>query len=147
MRVVLQRVREAAVRVRGEIVGQIGPGLLLFIGIGPDDGDAEIAWMAEKIPNLRIFPDEHGRMGRSLLDVGGQILAVSQFTLYADCRKGRRPSFVGAAPPGVAEPLYERLCEAFAARGVHVQRGVFGAHMEVSLVNDGPVTLIVAPPS
>lgn len=143
MRVVLQRVSEARVTVHGDMVGSVGRGLLLLVGIAPGDGPAELAWMAKKVVGLRIFPDAEGRMNRSLLDVDGGILAISQFTLYGDCRRGRRPSFVGAAPPDLASPLYDRFCELLEAEGVPVGRGIFGADMAVSLVNDGPVTLVL----
>ncbi|MCA9572465.1 MAG: D-tyrosyl-tRNA(Tyr) deacylase, partial [Myxococcales bacterium] len=142
----LQRVSEASVRVDGEVVGAIGTGLLLLVGVGPEDGEPEVDWMVKKVVNLRIFPDDEGRMNLSLLDVGGAALAISQFTLFGDCRKGRRPSFVGAAPPERAEPLYARFCDLLAAQGVRVERGVFGADMKVGLVNDGPVTLTLDSP-
>ena len=147
MRAVLQRVREASVVVDDEEVGRCGPGLLILLGVAPGDGPAEVAWLAKKIASLRIFPDGAGRFDRSVLDVGGAALVVSQFTLDGDCRKGRRPDFNHAAAPGVAEPLYEAFCGALAGQGLrHVGRGVFGAHMTVSLVNDGPVTLVVDTP-
>lgn len=142
MRVLLQRVSEASVRVEGQLVGEIGQGLLLFVGVGPGDTAAEGKWLAQKTAGLRIFEDDEGRMNRSVTDVGGSALVVSQFTLYGDCRKGRRPSFVGAAPPSLAEPLYETFCEQLKDAGVaHVARGSFGADMKVALVNQGPVTL------
>jgi D-tyrosyl-tRNA(Tyr) deacylase len=143
MRVVLQRVSRAAVRVDGRIVGEIGRGFLVLAGFTAGDTDATVAWMAEKVAGLRVFPDAAGKMNRSLDEIGGAALVVSQFTLYGDARKGRRPSFVAAAPPAVAEPLYERLAGALAARGIPVARGVFGAVMAVELVNDGPVTLLL----
>jgi D-tyrosyl-tRNA(Tyr) deacylase len=144
MRVVLQRVVEARVVVDGSVTGEIDHGLLLLLGVAPDDTERQVQWMAKKLANLRIFSDAAGKMNRSLLDCGGGALVVSQFTLYGDTKKGRRPSFNGAAPPELAEPLYQRFCEALAAQGVTpVQRGVFGAHMTVSLVNDGPVTLVI----
>lgn len=147
MRAVIQRVSQASVQVDGQVVGAIDAGMLVLLGVTQGDGPAQVAWLASKLARLRIFEDDEGRMNRSLLDVGGGALVVSQFTLYGDSRKGRRPSFVKAADPAVAEPLYERFCEALAAEGVRpVERGVFGAHMEVSLVNDGPVTLIVDTP-
>lgn len=147
MRAVIQRVREASVTVDGEVTGACGLGLLVLLGVGPGDGEAEAAWLARKLAGLRIFPDEQGRMNHGLVDIGGEALVVSQFTLYGDCRKGRRPSFVGAADPATAEPLYERFCELLLAEGVRgVGRGVFGAHMDVRLLNDGPVTLIVDTP-
>jgi D-tyrosyl-tRNA(Tyr) deacylase len=147
MRCVVQRVTEARVRVGGETVGEIGPGLLVLVGIAPTDGDVEVRWMAEKIANLRIFEDDDGKMNRSVLDTGGAVLSVSQFTLYGDAKKGRRPSFVGAAHPDHARPVWERLCEALAAVGVrNVARGAFGEHMHVSLLNDGPVTILLDTP-
>ena len=147
MRAVIQRVARASVTVEGEVVGEIGRGLLVLLGVAPADGEAEIAWLADKLAGLRIFADEEGRMNRSIVEVGGEALVVSQFTLFVDTRKGRRPSFVGAAPPRHAEPLYERFCDALAAAGVRrIARGRFGAHMDVALVNDGPVTLIVDTP-
>ena len=146
MRAVVQRVSRASVSVDGAIVGATGPGLLVLLGVALRDGDAEVAWMAEKVATLRIFADHDGKMNRSVLDVGGGALVVSQFTLYGDVRKGRRPSFVQAAPPGTAEPLYGRFCAALAGLGVAVARGVFGADMAVHLVNDGPVTLVIDSP-
>ncbi|TVQ93598.1 MAG: D-tyrosyl-tRNA(Tyr) deacylase [Deltaproteobacteria bacterium] len=147
MRVVVQRVSSASVTVHDEVVGAIERGLLVLVGVGPEDSDREIGWMAKKIAGLRIFPDESGRMNRSVLDVEGGVLAISQFTLYGDVRKGRRPSFVGAAPPERAEPLYLRFLDALRAEGIScVQAGVFAADMSVALVNEGPVTLIVDSP-
>lgn len=141
MRAVVQRVSSAAVTVAGETTGSIGLGLLAYVGVGPDDGDDEVNWLASKLTTLRIFPDDGGRFDQSVVDVGGAILVVSQFTLYADTRKGRRPSFTGAAQPEVAEPLVERLVEALRSDGVEVATGRFGAHMLVNAVNDGPVTI------
>lgn len=141
MRAVVQRVAEASVSVEGAVVGRIGAGLLVLLGVGPDDGPAQVAWMADKIANLRIFEDAGGKMNLSVRDVGGGVLVISQFTLYGDVAKGRRPSFTGAAPPDRARPLYEAVADALGA-----QRGVFGAHMAVSLVNDGPVTLLLDTP-
>lgn len=144
MRVVIQRVAEASVTVDGEVVGAIGPGLVVLAGFLQEDTRAATTWMAEKVVNLRIFADDEGRMNRSLLDVGGEVLVVSQFTLYGDARKGRRPSFVRAARPEIAIPLYEGFVNdlrAVAPGGV--QCGRFGAHMGVALVNDGPVTLVI----
>lgn len=141
MRVLLQRVREARVEVDGAVVGAIGPGVLLFVGVGPEDGDDELAWMAQKVAALRIFPDEAGKMNRSVVDVGGAALVVSQFTLYGDVRKGNRPSFVGAAPPDRAEALYLRFAARLGERVGSVQTGQFAADMKVHLVNDGPVTI------
>ncbi|MCX2726855.1 D-aminoacyl-tRNA deacylase [Thermomicrobium sp. 4228-Ro] len=141
MRVLLQRVSRASVTVDGQIVGAIGPGLLLLVGIRRGDDQATAEWMAQKVANLRIFEDEAGKMNRSVLDVGGQALVVSQFTLYADVRKGRRPSFVEAAAPEEARPLVDAFADALRQLGVPVETGVFGAHMDVELVNDGPVTI------
>ena len=146
MRVVLQRVSHASVTVDGRVTGEIGQGLLVLLGVGPDDGEEQLAWMVRKVAGLRIFEDADGRMNRSVKDVGGGVLVVSQFTLYGDVRKGRRPSFTGAAHPDVAEPLYEQFCARMEAEGLPVGRGVFGAHMDVALTNDGPVTLIVESP-
>lgn len=143
MRAVVQRVSQASVTVDGEIVGQIGRGFLVLLGIAHTDGEAEASWLARKIAGLRIFEDEAGKMNLSLADVDGAVLAVSQFTLYGDARKGRRPSFVEAARPEHAQPLYLYFCEQLAAEGVHVERGVFQAEMKVALINDGPVTLLV----
>lgn len=140
MRALLQRVREASVTVDGEVVGACGPGLCILLGVGPDDDEAVARRLWEKIRHLRVFDDEQGHMNRSLLDVGGGALIVSQFTLYADARRGRRPSFTGAAEPGRARELYGRFCEV-AAEDVPVDTGIFAADMQVALVNDGPVTL------
>jgi D-tyrosyl-tRNA(Tyr) deacylase len=141
MRAVLQRVTHASVTVEGKIVGQIGRGFLILLGIGQSDGEAEVKALADKIVNLRVFPDDEGKMNRSLLDCGISALVVSQFTLYADVRKGRRPSFINAAPPTLAEPLVARFMAALIAYGIHVEGGIFGAHMDVELLNDGPVTI------
>ncbi|ADG05734.1 D-aminoacyl-tRNA deacylase [Kyrpidia tusciae] len=141
MRAVVQRVSRAEVRVEGERVARIGRGLLVLIGVSREDGEGDAVWLAEKLAGLRIFPDEAGKMGRSVLDVGGAVLTVSQFTLLGDCRKGRRPDFTGAAPAETALPLYERVNAHLREKGVRVETGVFGAHMDVELVNDGPVTL------
>jgi D-aminoacyl-tRNA deacylase len=143
MRVVLQRVSRASVAVDGARVSEIGRGYLLLVAAGVDDREAEWTRIAEKIVNLRIFPDEAGKMNVSLAEIGGEILVVSQFTLYGDVRRGRRPSWTGAAPPEVAEDRVEALARALEERGTRVARGVFGAHMEVELVNDGPVTLVL----
>ncbi|MEQ9400823.1 MAG: D-aminoacyl-tRNA deacylase [Longimicrobiales bacterium] len=144
MKVVLQRVARAAVRVAGHTVGEIGPGYLVLVGFRDGDGPEQIAWMADKIVGLRVFPDDDGRMNRSLEDLGGDVLVVSQFTLYGDTRKGRRPSFVGAADPAVAVPLYEAFVALLGARAPgRVETGEFGADMAVELVNDGPVTLVL----
>lgn len=148
MRAVVQRVASARVTVDGTVVGDLpGGGLLVLLGVHPDDTEAQVRWMARKLAHLRIFEDADGKMDDSLVDVGLGALVVSQFTLYGDCRKGRRPSFVGAARPEVAEPLYERFCAALADEGVApVPTGTFGAQMDVALVNDGPVTLVVDTP-
>lgn len=141
MRALLQRVTHASVTVEGRVVGEIGHGLLILLGIGHGDGEAQIKTMTEKIVHLRIFEDDEGKMNRSLLDIGGQALVVSQFTLYADARKGRRPGYTDAAPPALAEPLVERFKDAIENFGVKVAGGVFGTYMQVELLNDGPVTL------
>lgn len=143
MRCVVQRVSRAEVRVDGEVSGRIGAGLCVLAAFAPDDGDDELRWMARKIVALRVFRDDEKRMNRSLADVGGGILLVSQFTLYGDCRKGNRPSFVGSAPPDAARDLYERFARILKTEWPEVAEGVFGAMMEVDLVNDGPVTLIL----
>jgi D-tyrosyl-tRNA(Tyr) deacylase len=141
MRAVVQRVSEASVHVDGHVVAAIGRGLLVLVGIAPDDGEEEAAFLARKVAGLRIFEDTAGKMNLSLGDVQGAVLAVSQFTLYGDVRRGRRPSFTAAAPPEQAEPLYQRFCTLLEQEGVPVARGMFQAHMAVRLVNDGPVTL------
>ncbi len=143
MRVCLQRVTEASVQVDAQQVGKIGPGLLVLLGIGQQDTSREVTQLVDKIVNLRIFADQQGKMNLSLLDVEGQMLVISQFTLWGDCRKGRRPSFVDAADPQLAEPLYEEFAREVRVRGVTVETGRFGAMMQVSLVNDGPVTLVI----
>ena len=143
MRVVLQRVSRAAVTIGGDRVSEIGRGFLLLVASGADDGEGEVERLAEKIVNLRVFPDSEGRMNLPIADVGGYVLVVSQFTLYGDVRRGRRPSWTGAAPPEVAEERIEAFARALEARGVRVARGVFRADMQVELVNDGPVTLIL----
>jgi len=143
MRAVVQRVSGAAVTVNGRITGRIGPGLLILLGIHHTDTTKEALFVADKCVNLRIFEDEEGKMNRSLLDTGGAAMVVSQFTLYGDCRKGRRPSFIEAAPPAHSEPLYETFLDTVRKTGIDVQCGVFGASMAVELINDGPVTLIV----
>jgi D-tyrosyl-tRNA(Tyr) deacylase len=131
------------VRVGGEEVGSISCGLLVFLGIGKDDTQADLEWMTKKVADLRIFENSDGKMNHSVRDIGGEILLVSQFTLYGDCRKGNRPSFTEAALPRPADDMYKRLAEAFRQRGVRVATGIFGADMEVELVNDGPVTLLL----
>jgi D-tyrosyl-tRNA(Tyr) deacylase len=143
MRAVCQRVTEARVRVAGSVVGEIASGLVVLLGVARGDADADADRLAAKIAVLRIFENEDGKFDRSLVDVGGAALVVSQFTLLADTAKGNRPSFTTAAPPAEAQVLYERLCSALAATGVSVERGVFGARMAVELVNDGPVTLVL----
>ena len=143
MRVCLQRVTEASVQVDAQQVGKIGPGLLVLLGIGQQDTSREVTQLVDKIVNLRIFADQQGKMNLSLLDVEGQMLVISQFTLWGDCRKGRRPSFVQAADPEVAEPLYERFVDEVRGQGVVTETGRFGAMMQVHLVNDGPVTLVI----
>jgi D-tyrosyl-tRNA(Tyr) deacylase len=141
MRIVLQRVSFGRVSVEGQIIAQIGAGLVLLVGIGPQDGEEQARYLAEKIANLRIFEDAQGKMNLSLLDTGGEALVVSQFTLYADTRKGRRPSFTDAAPPQVASPLVERLAQLLRELGIPTQTGEFATHMLVEIHNDGPVTI------
>ncbi len=143
MRAVVQRVKESSVAIDGQTVGKCGQGLMILIGVEEGDTDKDLQYIADKAPNLRIFEDEAGKMNRSLLDVGGQILAVSQFTLLGDARGGRRPSFTAAARPDTAVPMYERLVERWRGMGIHVETGVFGADMQVSLINDGPVTILL----
>jgi len=143
VRVVLQRVSRAEVTVSGETVGQIGTGFLVLVGFTTGDGDSQLKWMADKILGLRLFADHDGKMNLDLTQVGGALLVVSQFTLYADARKGRRPSFVDAAAPEDATALYEKFVATLKAQGVLVETGSFGAKMDVDLVNDGPVTLVL----
>ncbi len=143
MRCVVQRVTSSSVTVNGEISGAIGAGLMVLIGVSVDDTEADLKYMAEKVPNLRIFDDENGVMNRSVLDVGGSILAVSQFTLYGDARGGRRPSYIRAAKPDKADGLYEQLIARWREKGIHVETGVFRTDMQVSLINDGPVTILL----
>lgn len=143
MRCVIQRVTRASVESEGRLCGEIGKGYMILVGVSVDDTDADLKYMAEKIPNLRIFEDEDGKMNRSILDVGGEILAVSQFTLYGDARGGRRPSFIEAARPEEANRLYEELVALWRESGVQVETGVFRTDMQVSLVNDGPVTILM----
>ncbi len=144
MKIVLQRVKNASVSVGEALISEIGPGLLLLVGVAKGDGEAEAGWLAEKIAGLRIFNDDEGKMNRSVKDIGGEILAVSQFTLLADTRKGKRPSFVSAAPPEEAEPLFNYFCEKLRISGVRsVEIGSFGAMMDVTLTNDGPVTIVL----
>ena len=141
MRALIQRVSSAQVTVHDEVVGRIGRGFLVLLGVTGGDGAAEASLLARKIAGLRVFEDEGGKMNLALADVGGAVLVVSQFTLYADVRKGRRPSFIAAARPEIAAPLYHHFCDLLAAEGVPVQQGVFQAEMQVALVNDGPVTI------
>jgi D-tyrosyl-tRNA(Tyr) deacylase len=143
VRVVVQRVSRAAVRVDGQTVGAIGRGFCVLAGFRADDAEAQLSWMAEKLVGLRVFADADDKMNLALADVGGALLVISQFTLYGDARKGRRPSFIDAAPPAIAEPLYERFVALLRGLGATVQTGRFGAMMDVELVNDGPVTLIL----
>jgi D-aminoacyl-tRNA deacylase len=143
MKVVVQRAKDAKVLVENKIVGEIEVGLMLLVGITHDDNEDDLQYLAEKIVNLRIFEDENEKMNLSLLDVGGQILSVSQFTLYGDCRKGRRPNFMNAAKPDYANELYERFNQLLREKGIKVETGVFGAMMNVQFTNDGPVTLIL----
>jgi D-tyrosyl-tRNA(Tyr) deacylase len=146
MRAVVQRVRSCRVVVAGETVGEIGRGLLVLLGVKTGDGPDQARWLADKVVGLRIFTDYQGKMNLGVADVNGSVLVVSQFTLYGDCQKGRRPSFIDAARPEVAEPLYEGFLTAVRMQGVPVAGGRFGADMQVELVNDGPVTLIVDAP-
>lgn len=143
MRCVAQRVSSASVAVEGKIVGQIGRGLMVLVGVASGDGEKDLQYMADKVPNLRIFEDEQGKMNLSVKDTGGSLLAVSQFTLLGDARGGRRPSFIEAARPEMANPLYEELVRRWREAGLIVETGVFQAEMAVSLVNDGPVTLLL----
>ena len=142
MRVVLQRVNHAAVRIDGETVGQIQKGYLLLVGLAPEDTDEQLDWMVHKIVTLRVFEDENGKLNRALADVNGEILSISQFTLYADVKHGNRPGFSKAAKPEIAAPLYDRFNEKLRQAGVHVETGRFGADMKVELENDGPVTIL-----
>ena len=143
MRAVLQRVKEASVRVDGQVVGQIGRGLLVLLGVGTGDAEPDADFLVDKVLNLRIFPDEAGAMNRSLALIAGELLVVSQFTLYGDARKGRRPSFIDAAPPEEAHRLYRYYVDKARASGLRVEEGVFKAMMDVSLLNDGPVTILL----
>jgi D-aminoacyl-tRNA deacylase len=143
MRAVVQRVSRASVDIAGEAVGDIGTGLVVLLGVTHEDTPVQAQWLAEKVAGLRIFNDAEGKMNRDLIEVGGAMLIVSQFTLYGDCRKGKRPSFIDAAGPGVAIPLYEAFINGVKALGIAVTTGRFGADMKVELVNEGPVTLIV----
>ena len=143
MRCVVQRVTQASVTSGGTLAGSVGPGMMVLIGVSAEDTEKDLKYMAEKVPNLRIFDDENGVMNKSVLDVGGSILAVSQFTLYGDARGGRRPSYIRAAKPDMADRLYEQLVAAWRDKGIHVETGVFRTEMQVSLVNDGPVTILL----
>jgi D-tyrosyl-tRNA(Tyr) deacylase len=143
MRALMQRVSSASVSVDGEVVGRIGEGLVVLLGVGEDDGSEEARKLADKLSRLRVFDGDNGRMDRSLLDLGASALCISQFTLYGDMRRGLRPSFTAAADPERAERIYEEFCRELEARGVHVERGRFGARMSVALVNEGPVTLML----
>ncbi|MDE0316824.1 MAG: D-aminoacyl-tRNA deacylase [Candidatus Poribacteria bacterium] len=143
MRAVIQRVKSASVKVDGELVSEIGAGLLIFLGIAHDDTETELEYIANKVANLRIFEDADGKMNCSLLDIGGSVLVVSQFTLYGDCRKGRRPSFIDAARPEVANALYEQFITALEQQNIPTQGGTFQAMMDVELINDGPVTILL----
>lgn len=143
MRAVIQRVTEAKVEVGGEVVGEIARGLLVYLGVGADDGDKDAEFMAEKLANLRIFADQAGKMNLSVRDIDGAILLVSNFTLYGDCRKGRRPGFGAAAPPDLAQGLYERTAELIAGQGLPVEKGIFAEYMQVTSINDGPVTFLL----
>jgi D-aminoacyl-tRNA deacylase len=146
VRALIQRVSQASVAVAGERVAEVGPGLLVLVAAGAGDGAEQAVWMAGKVARLRVFPDAEGRMNRSVTDVGGAILAVSQFTLYGDAARGNRPGFTGAAPPEEAKLLVDRFAAGLRELGVPVQQGVFGAHMQVALVNDGPVTIWLESP-
>lgn len=143
MRAVIQRVSRASVTINGRVTGSIGRGFLVLLGVAKTDGTAQVEWMADKIAGLRVFADNEGKMNRDLVAVGGAVLVVSQFTLYGDVSKGRRPSFIDAAPPETAVPLYEAFVAALRGRGLRVETGEFGAMMDVELVNDGPVTLVI----
>lgn len=143
MRVILQRVKKASVSVDGKVIGEIGLGFVLLVGVGPQDTEEDASYLADKCAHLRIFDDDEGKMNCSILDVGGEVLVISQFTLYGDCRKGRRPSFTRAASPDRADVLYEKVKEYLGAFGINVQGGQFGAKMLVNIWNDGPVTFIL----
>ena len=143
MRALLQRVSQASVLVEEEQIGKIGPGLVVLLGVHSSDSDTDIAWMADKVVNLRVFPDSEGKMNKSLADIDGEMLIVSQFTLYGDCRKGRRPGYSEAAPPEKAAALYEQFVREINSRGIKTATGRFQAYMQVFLVNDGPVTLML----
>jgi D-aminoacyl-tRNA deacylase len=146
MRVVVQRVSSACVSIDGKLISQIGPGMLLLVAAGKGDVSEQVRWMADKISGLRIFPDENDKMNLGIDRTRGEILVVSQFTLYGDCRKGKRPSYADSAPPDEAEKIYDEFVAALKAKGLSVKEGVFGAMMMVNLINDGPVTLIIDAP-
>ncbi len=146
MKALIQRVISASVAIDGDTVGEIGAGLCVFLGIGHDDTEKDVEWLAEKLINLRVFEDKAGKMNLSLRDVDGEMLIISQFTLYGDCRTGRRPSFDNAALPAKAEPLYEAFIESVTRKGIMTASGIFGADMKVSLLNDGPVTFMLESP-
>ena len=143
MRAVVQRVASASVTVDGKLISEIGKGLLIFHGVAHGDNSADLDYLTNKVANLRVFEDDEGRMNRSLLEIGGEALVVSQFTLYGDCRKGRRPSFIDAAPPDKAKALYRQFIQALSNTGISVKEGIFQAMMDVKLVNDGPVTILL----
>lgn len=143
MKIVLQRVKEASVTIDGEIHGAIGKGYMILVGFNEEDNHEIIDRLVEKVIHLRVFEDENQKMNRSLLDVEGSILSISQFTLYADCRKGRRPSYINAAKPDISSPLYEYFNECLRNQGIHVETGIFGADMKCALINDGPVTIVL----
>lgn len=143
MKILIQRVTQASVEVNGEIVGSIGPGILVFVGITHSDTASQVTWLANKLINLRIFEDAQGKLNQSLIDQKGSALIISQFTLYADCSEGRRPSFIQAAPPEIANPLYEQFIDEVRKSGVSTASGIFGAEMKVSLINDGPITIML----
>jgi len=143
MKILIQRVTQASVEVNGEIVGSIGPGVLVFVGITHSDTASQVTWLANKLINLRIFEDPQGKLNQSLMDQKGSALIISQFTLYADCSDGRRPSFIEAAPPEIANPLYEQFIDEVRKNGISTASGIFGADMKVSLINDGPITIML----
>jgi D-tyrosyl-tRNA(Tyr) deacylase len=143
VRAVVQRVSEASVVVDGKVTGAIGAGVCVLVGVGQGDSEADAKWLADKVVDLRIFEDEQGKMNRSVLEVGGGVLAISQFTLFGDARKGTRPGFVDAAKPEIAQPLYAKFCDCVRARGLQIREGVFRATMQVRIVNEGPVTLLL----